>query len=158
MMRPTSTLLLAALAAPLAVIADPASYEDTVVSRQTAAVVKPTPCQPFNATLDETVARFDDFACNFIYTQNITGAFEYISEGYINHNPLAENGFDSAWNILSPIWADQNITVWGTSFEPSPVPQGYLQYTSDFGTIVDRFRWENGCIAEHWDQNETFPG
>lgn len=29
-------------------------------------------------------------------------------------------------------------------------PQGFLNYnTSGFGTVVDRFRWEAGCIVEH---------
>jgi len=26
---------------------------------------------------------------------------------------------------------------------------GWVNYRSGFGTIVDRFRWEDGCIAEH---------
>lgn len=59
---------------------------------------------------------------------------------------MAQNGFDSAWNILSPIWGNQQITVLGTKFEGA---QGWLNYRSSFGTIVDRFRWEAGCIAEH---------
>lgn len=63
-----------------------------------------------------------------------------------NHNPLAQNGSASAWGILSPIWAQQSITVLGTRFRGN---QGWLNYRSTFGTIVDRFRWEGGCIVEH---------
>lgn len=28
-------------------------------------------------------------------------------------------------------------------------PQSWLNYRSGFGEIVDRFRWEGGCIVEH---------
>jgi predicted SnoaL-like aldol condensation-catalyzing enzyme len=74
-------------------------------------------------------------------------AFKYISKDYINHNPAAQNGSDSAWNILSPIWESQNITPIGTSFK---YPQSWLNYrTGSFGEVVDRYRWEGGCIVEH---------
>lgn len=33
-----------------------------------------------------------------------------------------------------------------TKFES---PQSWLNYKNSFGTVVDRFRWEGGCIAEH---------
>ena len=64
-----------------------------------------------------------------------------------NHNPAAQNGSDSAWNILSPIWSSQSITPLRTAFKS---PQSWLNYrTGSFGEVVDRFRWEGGCIAEH---------
>ena len=50
------------------------------------------------------------------------------------------------WDILSPIWGSQSITVLRTKFES---PQSWLNYRSGFGTVVDRYRWEGGCIAEH---------
>ncbi len=63
-----------------------------------------------------------------------------------NHNPAAKNGAASAWDILSPIWASQSITVLGTTFKS---PMGWLHYESGFGEVVDRYRWDAGCIAEH---------
>jgi hypothetical protein len=64
-----------------------------------------------------------------------------------NHNPLAQNGSDSAWGILSPIWAAQNITPLRTTWQN---PQAWLEYNNTaFGVVVDRFRWEGGCIVEH---------
>lgn len=50
------------------------------------------------------------------------------------------------WDLLSPIWGSQDITVLRTKFES---PQSWLNYKNSFGTVVDRFRWEGGCIAEH---------
>jgi hypothetical protein len=73
-------------------------------------------------------------------TTRLTGNFK-------NHNPAAQNGFDSAWNILSPIWKNQQITPLRTKFNGT---QGWLNYkTGSFGEVVDRYRWEAGCIAEH---------
>jgi len=57
-----------------------------------------------------------------------------------------KNGSDAAWDVLSPIWNQQNIKVLGTAFKS---PQSWLNYQSAFGTVVDRYRWDGGCIAEH---------
>ena len=120
---------------------------------------KPKPCVRMSPAPDAnaTKARFDTFAEAFIYKKNITKAFEFIAQDYINHNPAAQNGFDSAWNILSPIWNQQNITPLRTLYNGTS-NQGWLNYrTTSFGEVVDRYRWEAGCIAEHWDQGEKFP-
>ncbi|KAF2641861.1 hypothetical protein P280DRAFT_424411 [Massarina eburnea CBS 473.64] len=120
---------------------------------------KPSPCVRISPAPDAnaTETRFDGFAKAFIYEKNITEAFTYIAKDYINHNPAAQNGSDSAWGILSPIWASQNITPIRTTFDAES-NQGWLNYqTGSFGEVVDRFRWEAGCIAEHWDQGETYP-
>ncbi|KAF1924864.1 uncharacterized protein M421DRAFT_268213 [Didymella exigua CBS 183.55] len=149
------TLYLTALAAPLATLAAPADISKALVERQTA-LVKPPPCiRDLSTTALQTEERSCAFARAFIYTQNITEAFTYIVSDYINHNPLAKNGSDSAWGILSPIWASQNITPLRTTFQGT---QSWLEYdNAAFGKVVDRFRWEGGCIAEHWDQGEVFP-
>lgn len=63
-----------------------------------------------------------------------------------NHNPLAGNGSASAWALLSPIWGGLNITVFGTKFRGD---MSWLNSRNDFGAVVDRFRWEGGCIVEH---------
>ena len=89
-----------------------------------------------------------------------------------NHNPLAENGFSNALDILGPIWGNQQLTLLRSHFEGN---MSWVNYQSSFGNIVDRFRWEAGCIVEHvseiplclrdlahadlfqWDQGEQFP-
>ncbi|RYP89439.1 hypothetical protein DL770_004409 [Monosporascus sp. CRB-9-2] len=149
-MRALSSLVV--FLAPLGSLAAPAG--GALGARQR--LQQPPPCvrvtpEPSPA---ETEARFDAFANAFLVTKNITEAFLYIAEDYINHNPYAENGAKAAWDILSPIWGSQSITVLRTKFEGD---QGWLNYRSGFGTIVDRFRWEGGCIAEHWDAGEVFP-
>jgi predicted SnoaL-like aldol condensation-catalyzing enzyme len=64
-----------------------------------------------------------------------------------NHNPFAEDGPDAALDFLGPVWPTTEIIVLRTAFNGS---QGWLNYqASGIGTIVDRFRWESGCIVEH---------
>ncbi|KAI1243978.1 hypothetical protein MGN70_013846 [Eutypa lata] len=90
---------LAVLLAPLGALAGPMSR---LSSRQ---LEQPPPCvredpPPSEA---ETKARFDKFANAFIVTKNITEAFLYIADDYINHNPAAENGAKSAVRIPRPV-------------------------------------------------------
>ena len=167
-----ATILLTALVGPFSILAVPTPFENTAGISARQSPTKPKPCQPISPapTANETSARHEKFAHEFLVTKNITAAFEFINQGYIvstlinktppcpplslesnsnlsqNHNPAAQNGFDSAWNILSPIWGNQQITVLRTKFVS---PQGWLNYRSGFGEVVDRYRWEAGCIAEH---------
>ncbi|KAH7389961.1 hypothetical protein BKA66DRAFT_414242 [Pyrenochaeta sp. MPI-SDFR-AT-0127] len=147
--------LLPALLAPFAVLAAPLDISGNELAIRQARPTKPPPCvRNLDTTEAQTKTRSEAFAQAFIYKKDITEAFKYISQDYINHNPAAQNGFDSAWNILSPIWGSQNLTPLRTAFKH---PQSWVNYRSGFGEIVDRFRWEGGCIVEHWDQGERFP-
>lgn len=67
-------------------------------------------------------------------------------DGRQNHNPMAENGAQNALDLLSPFWGTQNITVLRTKFAGE---MSWLNYRSGFGDIVDRYRWDAGCIIEH---------
>jgi hypothetical protein len=142
--------ILSALVAPIAVFAAPTNFntEHSVIAERQARPTKPAPCvRRMNTTEAETKTRSDAFTQAFIYKKDISEAFKYISKDYINHNPAAQNGSDSAWNILSPIWGSQSITPLRTAFRS---PQSWLNYrTGSFGEVVDRYRWEGGCIVEH---------
>ncbi|KAI1082537.1 hypothetical protein F5B20DRAFT_578207 [Whalleya microplaca] len=129
-----------------------------VLSARQGAVVTPPPCVAINPPPDEeaTEERFSKFADEFIVKKNLTAAFEYISSTYTNHDSLAEDGPDAALDVLGPLWDSTQITPLRTAFGGD---QGWLNYeASGLGEVVDRFRWEAGCIVEHWDQGETFPG
>lgn len=90
-----------------------------------------------------------------------------------NHNPAAQNGSQSAWDILSPFWDSSSTTYIRSTVAED---MSWVNYnTGGFGQVVDRFRWEAGCIAEHvshtysprnasqlltetqWDQGEEYP-
>lgn len=150
--------ILAVCLAPLAVLAAPAEpLHHATLARRQARPTKPVPCvRQMNTTEAETKTRSDAFAQAFIYKKDISEAFKYISKDYINHNPAAQNGSDSAWNILSPIWGSQTITPLRTAFK---APQSWLNYrTGSFGEVVDRYRWEGGCIVEHVSHGVVQPG
>ncbi|KAF8856741.1 hypothetical protein BDZ45DRAFT_541116, partial [Acephala macrosclerotiorum] len=137
------------LLGPLDTLSAPVVFDNAASITARQGVVKPKPCKPISPALteEETHARFDKFADTFIVKKNITAAFEYISEGYINHNPAAKNGFDFAWNILCPIWKSQQITPLRTKFNGT---YGWLNYRTDStGEVVDRYRWNAGYIAEY---------
>ncbi|XXH01529.1 hypothetical protein Hte_007889 [Hypoxylon texense] len=146
-----STLLLIA-SGPLAAVAAPLPSIAALLARQgtskfcTRITPAPTP--------EETEARFNEFADLFLVQKDVYKAFEYILPEYINHNPAAQNGAQNALDILGPIWGSQSITVLRTKFEGE---MSWLNYRNSFGEIVDRYRWEDGCIIEHWDQGEQFP-
>lgn len=59
---------------------------------------------------------------------------------------MAEDGFKEALDILGPFWGSQQLTLLRTHFEGD---MSWVNYQSSFGQIVDRFRWEDGCIVEH---------
>lgn len=59
---------------------------------------------------------------------------------------MAEDGFKEALDILGPFWGSQQLTLLGTHFEGD---MSWVNYQSSLGEIVDRFRWEDGCIVEH---------
>lgn len=59
---------------------------------------------------------------------------------------MAQNGAQNALDILGPIWGSQSITVLRTKFEGE---MSWLNYRNSMGEIVDRYRWEDGCIIEH---------
>ncbi|KAF5026416.1 hypothetical protein F66182_1481 [Fusarium sp. NRRL 66182] len=120
-------------------------------------VVKPPPCEALHPPPSEyaTKKRFYKFAHAFMLEKNLTNAFAYIAENYTNHNPFADDGFDVAFDFLAPAWPTTNITLYRTLFKGN---MGWLNYnTSSFGEVIDRFRWEKGCIVEHWDVGETWP-
>ncbi|KAG5655544.1 hypothetical protein KAF25_003881 [Fusarium avenaceum] len=73
----------------------------------------------------------------------------------INHNPFADDGSDAAFDFLAPVWPTTNISLHRTLFRGN---MGWLNYNaSGVGEVIDRFRWENGCIVEHWDVGEVWP-
>ncbi|KAK4205571.1 hypothetical protein QBC40DRAFT_162612 [Triangularia verruculosa] len=154
--------IVAFLTAPLAVAALPAAAPEaeTAVAEQefSGALLearqsrRPTPCvRDPAATQEETTARFAEFVEVFVGSRkNISRAFEFI-----NHNPMAQNGHAAAWNILGNMWGGIQHRYIRSTIRGD---MSWVNYSAPgFGTIVDRFRWEGGCIAEHWDQGERYP-
>ncbi|KAI0157140.1 hypothetical protein GGR52DRAFT_565463 [Hypoxylon sp. FL1284] len=161
------TTLLSILLAPLSAVAVPtpttttslsSRFPPTNVRSAKTWVVTPPPCVAMSPPPSEreTRERFDKFAQALIYQRNLTKAFAYISASYVNHDPaITTNGPDAALDALSTFWNFTTITPIRQTFK---VDQGWLNYkASGMGVIVDRFRFEAGCIVEHWDAGQVYP-
>ncbi|KAK4142750.1 uncharacterized protein C8A04DRAFT_38121 [Dichotomopilus funicola] len=155
-MLSSTCCVVALLVAPLTAVATRTRQLGYVAVRQ--ANGAPTPCVRIDPppSQEETVARFNAFVDAFVGpSKSLFEAFKYIAEDYINHNPAAQNGSQSAWDILSPFWDSSSITYIRSTVAED---MSWVNYKSGgFGEVVDRFRWEAGCIAEHWDQGEEYP-
>ncbi|KAK4151655.1 hypothetical protein C8A00DRAFT_16974 [Chaetomidium leptoderma] len=153
------TCVAALLAAPLSVAALPTSNAGEPTSLLSARQRRaPPPCVRMDPapTEEETNARFAAFVEAFVgKSKSISKAFEHIAADYINHNPMAKNGSASAWGILSPFWDSSSTTYIRSKIDGN---MSWVNYRAGgIGEVVDRFRWEGGCIAEHWDQGEKYP-
>jgi len=80
-----TTILLVALVAMFAILVTPAPLGDTAIISARQNPTKPKPCEPMSPppTANETSARHEKFAYEFLVTKNITAAFEFINQGYI---------------------------------------------------------------------------
>ncbi|KAI2627595.1 hypothetical protein GGR54DRAFT_422440 [Hypoxylon sp. NC1633] len=121
-------------------------------------VEAPLPCVAMDPlpSEEETQSRFHEFAEAFVVEMNITKSFQYVSSSYVNHNPMAtQNGPGPAIAVLSQLFTITKLKPGRAAFDGD---MSWLNYNaSGFGEITDRFRWEAGCIVEHWDQGEKFP-
>jgi predicted SnoaL-like aldol condensation-catalyzing enzyme len=109
----------------------------------------------------EIVTRFIDL---FYRQGRVREAFmTYVAPGYIQHNPVAADGRDTAIAALEPNFASQpkairevqRIIVDG---DLAAVHVRVRQNPQDRGVaIVDILRLENGMIVEHWDVIQAVP-
>ncbi|KAI1442538.1 hypothetical protein F5Y02DRAFT_420924 [Annulohypoxylon stygium] len=142
---------------PSGTILSPGVEPSNMIHDELPTIVKPQPCTFVNPSPseEETRERFETFANAFMVKHNLTEAFEYVSSIYINHSPLSPgNGPDIALSTLSTFWDHIKITPLDRKFEGG---MGWIEYKAmPKGVITDRFRWESGCIVEHWDEDK-FP-
>jgi predicted SnoaL-like aldol condensation-catalyzing enzyme len=109
----------------------------------------------------EIVTRFIDL---FYRQGRVREAFmTYVAPGYIQHNPIAADGRDTAIAALEPYFASQpnavrevqriivdgNLAVVHMRVRANPEDRGFA--------IVDILRLENGMIVEHWDVIQAVP-
>ena len=68
---------------------------------------------------------------------------------------MAQNGAEWARNFLSGVWSNQNINVKRTLYRDNT---SWLNYAGSFGSdVIDRYRWEGGCIVEHVSLHPSRP-
>ncbi|KAI1878613.1 hypothetical protein JX265_002790 [Neoarthrinium moseri] len=151
--------LVTLLTLPLAALATPTRLDTparTVALEARQAVVTPPPCVPRTPepSRAESKCIFDRFVDAFLVRKNLTEAFSYVDEGYINHSAAATaNGSAAALDVLGPIWPTVQVQLLSEGYTG---PNGTATYNisglgPDTLTITDTWRMQGGCIVEHWD-------
>jgi predicted SnoaL-like aldol condensation-catalyzing enzyme len=112
-------------------------------------------------TPKEVVTRF---MTTFYLDKKIREAFEtWVVPGYIQHNPLAQNGRDSAIQFLEPYFAkNPGITysikrIIADGNLVAVHSHGIFTPGSPGNAIVDILRVENCKVVEHWDVIQPVP-
>ncbi|KAK4450165.1 hypothetical protein QBC34DRAFT_297666 [Podospora aff. communis PSN243] len=145
-------LSLTTLTAVLACLASPAATASAIIApRQGKFCEKVSPAPP-----DDVIkARHDKFVEAFLVKKDINETFTYIAPEYINNNVTSPDSAQRALDFLARVWGNQNITIHRTRYKEN---YSWLNYAGMAGSnIIDRYRWEGGCIVQHWDRGEVWP-
>ncbi|KAK6071551.1 hypothetical protein SCUP234_09662 [Seiridium cupressi] len=112
----------------------------------------PALCQPNpSVTVEETASRAYKFYRAFVVDGDPRTMFSLIDSTYKQHHPGYTDGPDAIWPLFcsGPTFGTERNTTW--CFDASS-NMSYAQYST-----TDRWLWVDGCVHEHWDQNETIP-
>jgi predicted SnoaL-like aldol condensation-catalyzing enzyme len=104
------------------------------------------------------------FMTTFYVDKKVREAFEtWVVPGYIQHNPLAQNGRDAAIQFLEPYFAKNPAITYSIK---RIIADGKLVAVHSHGifmpgspgnAIVDILRVENCKVVEHWDVIQPVP-
>jgi predicted SnoaL-like aldol condensation-catalyzing enzyme len=127
----------------------------------TLTVATQTFADPCKLTPKEVVTKFMN---EFYVEKRVREAFEtWVEPGYVQHNPLAQNGRDAAIAFLEPFFnshpdinysikrviADGNLVAVHSHAVFNPGERGLA--------IVDILRVDGCKVAEHWDVAQPVP-
>ena len=87
---------------------------------------------------------------------------QYITEDYIQHNPIAADGRQALKDIANKWLANQPKTI--VDFQKVVADSDLVilhiktkSYTGKDVSLIDMFRLKNGKIVEHWDIMQEVP-
>ncbi|KLU92889.1 hypothetical protein MAPG_11750 [Magnaporthiopsis poae ATCC 64411] len=147
------TVTTAAILAPAVGIAAP-TQEGHLMARENLCSLKSPPalCQPNPATtVEETAKRAYQFYRAFVVDGNPRLMFSLIDNVYKQHNPGYKDGPQNIWPLFCAGRKIGNESGTSWCFDAS-TNMSYASYG-----VVDRWRWVDGCVHEHWDSNEKMP-
>lgn len=120
-------------------------------------------CPPRAATAAEQEEIFKRFYQRLWVEKDVVGAFtEHVSPDYIQHNPYATSGRQSALDYLTPRWPGWKFTLAHFAFSNGygwvHVKQELIDEPEEpFEAVVDILRMNGTCIVEHWDVIQSLP-
>ncbi|KAA8621326.1 hypothetical protein TUN199_11461 [Pyrenophora tritici-repentis] len=147
-----ASIILAILNTPLVILALPTAgqtWEEMVASWN----VKPVPCVRNPAiTAQQTQERAAAFVDAYLTHPDITKAFSYIAKDLVNHdeNTNDEGGIEAYWKV-KPFWNEGHPEMVCQDIKGSEVRVKYKIWT---GAAIDRYRFDGGCIVEHWNEGD----
>jgi predicted SnoaL-like aldol condensation-catalyzing enzyme len=117
-------------------------------------------CPPNASDAASQTSIFATFVKRFYVDKSVRTAFmDHVSESYIQHNPSALSGRQVAIDALSGIVPSVKYTIMHQGVVNGT---GYVHYRMDYSgssptAVVDVFRFDGGCIMEHWDVAQARP-
>ncbi|KAF7368506.1 Snoal-like polyketide cyclase family protein [Mycena venus] len=120
----------------------------------------PVGCTPHPVSPARQEEIFYAFSDSFYVKQNVSEAFTYIVKDYINHNVNVLDGIESAFDYLAPRLATN--TPQQIIHQTFSAPYGWVHHIVEPGNveptaIVDVYRFNGSCVAEHWDVIQQRP-
>ncbi|KAH6712106.1 hypothetical protein BKA61DRAFT_633561 [Leptodontidium sp. MPI-SDFR-AT-0119] len=118
-------------------------------------------------TPKEQKIAWHDFAEKLWVKKDVAAAFnDHALKTYIQHNPATVSGRDASIRLLGSVIGQWTISIQHQAMEGDysfihwkveglDVP-GFFP-AARYHAVVDVFRWEGGCIAEHWDSIQAAP-
>ncbi|CAG8960273.1 hypothetical protein HYFRA_00012793 [Hymenoscyphus fraxineus] len=147
------SVLSVAVLGPITALAFPASdmaldkRENLCNLKEPPAICKPDP----TVTVEETAARAYKFYRAFVVDGDPRTMFSLIDSAYIQHHPGYASGPQAIWPLFC------NGKPMGTEATTSHCFDATSNMSYAKYSTTDRWRWVDGCVHEHWDQNEVIP-
>ncbi|KAK1529261.1 uncharacterized protein CCOS01_07095 [Colletotrichum costaricense] len=104
---------------------------------------------------------FTNFLRKFYIEKDVYRAGgEHILPNAINHNPNVNGDRDASLAWVAPLIAEWNVTITNTGFADN-VGWSHVKVEGPgmgrYTVAVDIWRFEGGCVAEHWDALQVAP-
>ncbi|KAK0624850.1 hypothetical protein B0T17DRAFT_617012 [Bombardia bombarda] len=144
----------AVLAAPAAPFGHSVSDVQSLDKRENLCNLKAPPqlCTPnATVTVEETAVRAYKFYRAFVVDGDPRTMFSLMDSSYIQHHAGYASGPNAIWSLFCNGRKIGTEASTGWCFDAS-TNMSYAQYST-----TDRWRWVDGCVHEHWDQNERIP-
>ncbi|OAA66458.1 hypothetical protein SPI_01034 [Niveomyces insectorum RCEF 264] len=149
---------IAAPAATSSVSSTQAADDKSLYQRDNLCSLKSPPalCQPDpSVTVEETAERAYKFYRAFVVDGDPKTMFSLIDSTYKNtsqqHHPGYADGPNTIWSLFCNGRPAGSAASSSWCFDAS-TNMSYAQYST-----VDRWRWLDGCVHEHWDVGEKMP-
>ncbi|KAJ7152915.1 hypothetical protein C8R46DRAFT_1228474 [Mycena filopes] len=121
-----------------------------------------TPCgTPHPASPREQQAIFEKYTELLYVKRAPVAAYAYIPANQIQHNPYTLDGAAASFPVVNSIIGNSSLGV-QVLHQAFAAPFGWVYWRLDGfypapAALLDLYRFEGGCILEHWDITQAVP-